>query len=253
MFRHSIRDTFSWKDACHWFLLSFLSGNVNVGGYLACNRFVSHVTGFATLAGVDAAHGRFDAAIGILSVPIFFLLGVMISASLIDRRDHRGQRPQYALVMGLVALCLFVAALAGHFELFGKFGGELRLKRDYFFLALLCMASGLQNAAVTTSSGSTIRTTHLTGLTTDLGIGLVKAFTFRKKHTVLTAEMRSNYTRIGTFLSFMAGSLVGAVLFLKVEYLGFLLPMSLALYAMGVAYATRPRAVSRVQGLPSLK
>ena len=57
---------------------------------------------------------------------------------------------------------------------FGEFGEPLRLKRDYLLLALLCTASGLQNAVVSSLSGSIIRTTHLTGTTTDLGIGLIR-------------------------------------------------------------------------------
>ena len=63
------------------------------------------------------------------------------------------------------ALSLVASACLGYFHFFGEFGEEVRLKRDYFFLALLCAASGLQNAAITTASGATVRTTHLTGLT----------------------------------------------------------------------------------------
>lgn len=223
----------------NWFLLSFLAGNVNAGGYLACARFVTHVTGFATLFGIDFANGDFDKAIGILSVPAFFLMGAMLSAYLIDRRFHRGHAPRYAFVMALVALCLVTAALVGHMKLFGEFGEPPRLKHDYFLLALLCMASGLQNAAITTSSGAAIRTTHLTGITTDLAIGLVRAGSLRDKADRYTREMRENWLRIGTIASFMVGSVVGVYTFQRSHYLGFLLPAAIAVYEFGIAVTHR--------------
>src|SRR3954466_681475 len=112
MFRHKIhhRRSLSWRTFFHWFLLSFLAGSVNMGGYMACHRFVSHVTGFATLFGADAAIGAWDRAFGILSVPLFFLIGVMVSASLVDRPFHTGRRPHYPAVMSLVCACLTLAA-----------------------------------------------------------------------------------------------------------------------------------------------
>lgn len=245
MFRHRLQAAVSWRTHFDWFLLSFIAGSVNAGGYLAAHRFVSHVTGFATLFGVDAAVGKWDQALGILSVPLFFLIGVMISAYLVDRRANRGQRPRYALVMSLVCLCLIVAAVGGYFNLFGRFGHDPRLSQDYFLLALLCAASGLQNAAVSTASGATVRTTHLTGLTTDLGTGLVRAF-FDKK--LYADEMKAIRLRLGTILSFALGSAVGAYCYFKFDYLGFLLPAGLA--AFTVFEARRPlRRLKRMKEL----
>jgi uncharacterized membrane protein YoaK (UPF0700 family) len=235
VFHHSVDQDYTFKTSFHWFMLAFLSGCVNAGGYLACHRFVSHVTGFATLAGIDLANRKYDAAVGILSVPAFFLGGVMISAWLVDREHHQGKRPHYAIVMGLVAACLATAALLGHFHFFGAFGADLKLKHDYFLLALLCMASGLQNATITTATGATVRTTHLTGITTDLGIGLIRLITPGMREKKLAREKKANRLRIGTICSFGLGSALSAGVFLHVGYLGFLIPAGLAFYAMGVA------------------
>lgn len=228
MFRHRFNKAVSWRTRFDWFLLSFLAGSVNAGGYLAAHRFVSHVTGFSTLFGVGAAQGHWDEAAGILSVPIYFLLGVMISAYLVDRRVHRGERPHYAMVMSLVCGCLMIAAFGGYFHYFGEFGSEPKLKKDYILLALLCAASGLQNAAISTASGATVRTTHLTGLTTDLGTGLVRAFSNPK---IYHTEMRACRLRMGTWMSFAFGSVIGAWAYLRFKYLGFFLPATLAAYS----------------------
>jgi len=167
-----------------------------------------------------------------LTVPLFFVMGVMLSAYLIDRRIKEGKKPRYQVVMGMVMGCLLLVAAAGYFQLFGTFGDALFLRRDFLFMALLCMASGLTNAAITTSTGAFVRVTHLTGVTTDLGIGVVRLLAMDPSHAEYRTEKMSNYYRAGTILSFTAGSFAGALLFLRVEYLGFLLPAAVAFYAM---------------------
>jgi uncharacterized membrane protein YoaK (UPF0700 family) len=127
--------------------------------------------------------------------------------------------------MTLVTTLLVTAAMGGTLGWFGTFGHEPALRQDYFLLALLCAASGLQNAAISTASGASVRTTHLTGITTDLGTGLVRAFYDRAHYA---AEMKASLLRVGTIVSFLLGSTAGAVVYLRFSYLGFLLPAGLA-------------------------
>ena len=231
MFNHRFDETPSRRVVLNWFLLSFNGGCINVGGFLATGRFVSHVTGFATLFGYDLASSQYEAALGILSVPIFFLLGAFIAGLLIDRPIHHGKKPHFDWVMGLSALCLFLAASGGNFFNVGNFGEALRLKQSYLLLVLLCLASGLQNAAITSSSGRSVRTTHLTGLTTDLGLGLARILTFNLGSESTRRELRSNYLRFGSIVSFIIGSAVGAWIFLRMGYKGFILSGLIASYA----------------------
>lgn len=248
MFAHRLEDAADVRVYGHWFLLSFLAGSVNAGGYLACHRFVSHVTGFATLAGIDWAAGRWHEMASMLTVPLYFLGGAMASAFLVDRRSRRGERPLYEVVMGLVAAALALAAAGGWFGLFGAFGFGVGAREDYFLLALLCGASGLQNAVLTSSSGATIRTTHLTGLTTDLGIGLVRAAGLPASDATRKRETRANGLRLGTIASFVLGSAIGALLFAKQGYLAFAMPAAIAAYATVVAGIEGARAVQSGQG-----
>jgi uncharacterized membrane protein YoaK (UPF0700 family) len=224
----------------HWFLLSFMAGNINAGGFLACGRFITHVTGSATLVGTELAYGKIGAGIGMLAVPIFFLFGVMISAYCIDQRLNTGERPRYPLVMGLVAGCLILVSLGGYLQLFGEFGEMVHLRKEILFMAVLSVASGLMNAAITTSSGAFVRITHLTGITTDLGIGIMRVFAMDPSHPGYRTEKMANFYRAGNFASFTVGAFFGATLFLRVTYLGFLLPAALALYAMWLAIGSEP-------------
>ncbi len=230
MFNHRLDETPGQRVVLHWFLLCFSGGCINAGGFLATGRFVSHVTGFATLFGVDAVNLELDKAIGILSVPVFFLLGAFVAGMLIDRPVSRGEHPHFDWVMSLGAACLLAAALGGMTLQFGGFG-EAGLKQNYILLALLCLASGLQNAAITSSSGRSVRTTHLTGLTTDLGLGLARLMAFDLKKEGFMKEARANWLRIGSIASFVVGSAFGAGFFVRFGYKGFLLPAAISAYA----------------------
>jgi uncharacterized membrane protein YoaK (UPF0700 family) len=165
----------------------------------------------------------------------------MISAYMVDHRYHRGRRPHYDWVMLLEFICLMAAALGGYFHLFGVFGEPLKLRVDFALLALLCLASGLQNAAITSATGSSVRTTHLTGITTDLGIGIVRAIALNGRGKAHRIEVRANWLRFGTIASFYLGAVVGAILFLRIQYLGFLLPATLSLFALQQAWLENRR------------
>jgi uncharacterized membrane protein YoaK (UPF0700 family) len=213
-----------------WFILAFQAGAINVAGFLACHRFVSHVTGFPTLLASELAKGDNDAAFNIMLVPIFFVIGSMLSGWLVDRRIERKKEPRYSLVFFLICVLLAIVTLAGQLGYFGKFGEPLLYKRDYILMATLCAISGIQNAVITTASGYRVRTTHLTGITTDFGIGLVKMITNRKNAEAFATEFRLNYYRLGTIISFTAGGIAGAYAFYSVAYVGFLIPLTTALF-----------------------
>lgn len=231
MFHHRLDQTPSLKIILHWFLLSFNAGCINAGGFLATGRFVSHVTGFATLFGVDLMNRRNEAAWGILSVPLFFLLGSFLAGMLIDRPIYRHKKPHFDYVMGLSALCLFLSAYGGELSHFGSYGGVMKLKEVYILLSLLCLACGLQNGAITSSSGSSIRTTHLTGLTTDLGLGFARLLTYQRRDEKYFKETRANHLRAGSIFSFIIGSAIGAWFFIHLGYRGFILSGLIASYA----------------------
>lgn len=238
MFKHKFTEPVRVSVQIHWFILAFLAGSLNAGGWMACHRFVSHVTGFATLAGVELFNGGTLAAFSILSIPAFFLGGVILSAFLIESQtDSRGRYRSYAWIMGLVALATGVVVIGGALEWFGPFGEPASLRYDYLLQALLCGACGLQNGVVTSSSGGTVRVTHLTGVTTDLGLGLVRAVVrLRSGEQTLPWEVKVNFFRACSITAFIFGSGIGAAAFYKFAYWGFLFPMAIAIYVTVVAY-----------------
>jgi len=220
-------------------MLAFLAGNINVGGFMACHRFVTHVTGFGTFAGIELANGHFIEALGMLAVPFFFLAGAIGSGWLVDGRISQNKMPRFDTVMALISLCLLLATAGGVSSYFGEFGSPAAIKHDFVLLGLLCFASGLQNAVITSSTGAVIRTTHLTGLTTDLGIGIARILRRNPDPMKHHHDVQNNWIRTELILSFVGGSVTGAFLYSHFEYRGFLLPSLIALYATRLVFRAR--------------
>lgn len=216
--------TYTPSNISVWMALAFQAGVLNIGGFMACHRFVSHVTGFATFFGAEVSASRYDYALGMLTVPFLFLCGAMISGILVDLRLRQKKKPKYYVVFGVMFLLILFVVVGGFNHLFGRFGEPLDHGRDYALLALLCLICGIQNATVSTVSRAVVRTTHLTGLTTDLGIGLVRVINKRGLDEI-TEDVRANWMRTGIILSFIFGSVVGGFLFREAGYRGFILPL----------------------------
>ncbi len=215
---------YSKSNIAVWMAMAFQAGLLNIGGFIACQRFVSHITGFSTFFGLEVAKARYDQALGMLLVPAFFLLGAMISGQLVDIRLKLHKKPKYYISFGVIFFLILAVLLGGVLGFFGGFAETSNIIHKYLLLGLLCLACGIQNGTITSVSRSVIRTTHLTGLTTDLGIGIIRVLNKRKLKTEIGDEMRANFMRLGIILSFGIGSVIGAFAFLDFEYFGFILP-----------------------------
>lgn len=195
---------------------------------MACHSFVSHVTGFATLFAYEFGRNDFRFASGMLLVPLFFLAGAMLSGLLIDLQIKLERKPRYYVVFGVLFALILMVVVGGFNGLFGRFGEPLEQSRDYTLLAALCLICGIQNGTITLVSRSVIRTTHLTGITTDLGIGLVRVFNRNLLRGKIDGEWKANGMRLGIILFFTGGSLAGVNLFGHWGFRGFLFPCAIS-------------------------
>lgn len=205
--------------------MAFQAGVLNIGGFMASQRFVSHITGFASFFAADTVEKNYSHALGMLVVPLFFLLGAMLSAQLVDIRLKLNLSPKYYISFGVIFFIIGTVYVAGRLNFFSPFGQPIEVSNNYVLLILLCFACGIQNATITTVSRSVVRTSHLTGLTTDLGIGLVRLLNRRKLGASAIAEdQQANLVRMGIIAFFVLGSLVGGWCFKIWNYEAFLLP-----------------------------
>lgn len=216
-----------------WFLLALQGGYINVGGFIAVHRFVSHVTGFGTWIGVEFVQKNYLDALGMVAVPTSFLVGAMVSAWFIERKRMRKKAPRYSAVFSLMIFIYLVITVFGSLKMLGVFGEPFNYGRDYVLLFMLTFVCGLQNAVISSASGAVVRTTHLTGVTTDLGIGLVRLWTDRQHFTKKdNKELFATFFRLGIIFSFVMGSVLGAFAFSYLAFLGFIIPLLISIFVL---------------------
>lgn len=176
------------------FCLAAIAGSVNAVGLLGFqHQAVSHLTGTSSLLGLTLVEGSLRDAGHLVLVLLAFVVGAVLSGALVERAVLRLERG-YAVAL-LVEAGLLVMAM-------------LSLRRGsttgHLFASMAC---GLQNGMVSTFSGATVRTTHVSGLFTDLG-------------TMLGERLRGHAfdpRRLTLYLiliaGFIGGSALGAGLF----------------------------------------
>jgi uncharacterized membrane protein YoaK (UPF0700 family) len=202
--------------------LAFVAGAANAGGFLAVGEYTSHVTGMVSTVADSLVLGHTEVVLTGLAMLVSFVLGAMATAILVNWGLQRQLHTAYGLPLLVEAVLLLV---------FGVFGGAMNYA-TYFFapmtVTLLCFIMGLQNAVITKISRAEIRTTHLTGLVTDMGIELGKMAYIN--HTNSASPVRANTSKLrlhGKLIgSFFTGAITGAMGF---KTLGFITTVPLAL------------------------
>ncbi|WP_425523170.1 YoaK family protein [Microvirga splendida] len=229
-------------------VLAFVAGAANAGGFLVVGQYTSHMSGIFSALADNLVLGASALVVAGLSGLVSFVAGAACSAILINWGRRRSRRDLYAR-----PLLLEAALLLG----FGLLGGLAHGASGFNPLAvlMLCFIMGLQNATVTKISGARIRTTHVTGMVTDVGIELGKLIYWSRdpiRSDILRVRAdRPKLRLLGLLLgSFFAGGVFGAFGF---ERWGFAtcLPLGLLLLLLAVPslahdWLNRRRALNKL-------
>lgn len=202
--------------------LACVAGAVNAGGYLAVSQFTSHMTGILSMIAEHLALGQAAPAAAGLAAFSAFLAGAATSAVLIHWAQRKRLHSEYALALLLESALLMIFGVLGHnLDAYaGSFAALTGL--------LLCFVMGLQNAIITKISDAEIRTTHMTGNATDLGIELGKLFYWNMEGTgqdKVAANREKLKIHAGLIASFVAGGVAGAIGFKRLGF-GVTLPLA---------------------------
>ncbi|WP_372824356.1 YoaK family protein [Polaromonas sp.] len=207
-------------------ILAFVAGAVNAGGFLAVHRYTSHMTGIVSSVADDLVIGSIGLALAGLVSLAAFLAGAITTTLLISWARRQGLRSSYALALLLV---------------FGLVGANLTSFTSLLVptaVLLLCFIMGLQNAIITKISNAEIRTTHMTGVITDLGLELGRLIYWNHSKKASGIQIvRANTNKLFIHASllglFFFGGIAGALAFKTVGFSA-TLPLALLLVAMAL-------------------
>ena len=243
-------------------LLPAIAGAVNASGFFAVGTYTSHMTGVVSRAGDELAQRHWWLATRALIFLGCFIFGAMVATALILYARKRDQ-PAFWRPLLLEAALLFCFA-----SISGGVGHPPHIN-SFTMTTLICFGMGVQNALVTKLSGARIRTTHLTGVTTDIGIELVKTFDrwrslasgraavdqLRRLADVGTdVEARHLRLHLRVLGCFLAGAIGGPALYLLVGHWSMLIPVvflcGLAAFDIRLGLGSKPAAESPLAAAP---
>lgn len=183
--------------------LSFVAGLINVCSLLSIHRFTTNVTGhFALFVDELLKTDYFMALVFFLYVLAFFL-GSLVSNFLVEIISRINDTYRYTIPVAIEATLLLIAGSA--YTFYEPSGPDI-------IAMTLLFSMGLQNSLVTRVSNSVVRTSHLTGLFTDLGIEVSQLFFIKNRHKRTKIKL-SIQLRLTIICFFFLGGLIGGAVY----------------------------------------
>ncbi|MBB4805666.1 uncharacterized membrane protein YoaK (UPF0700 family) [Chryseobacterium defluvii] len=202
MFRHKGKTRTYYHNLHIACLLSFVAGIVNVAGYLSVQTLTTNVTGHFAFFIDEIFSLRFWKGSIYFFYILFFFMGSFISNFITEIISRKNSQYIYVIPTLMESIILLSTGIWGSY--FIKYNPVL-------LSFLLLFAMGMQNSLVTTISNASVRTTHLTGLFTDLGIELSQLFFYKEeKRKRLLSSIR---LRVSIISFFFLGGITGGVLY----------------------------------------
>ena len=221
MFRHHGRARTHVHNRKLASVLSFVAGAVNVIGFIAIHRLTTNVTGHFAFFVAEVIDVRFHQSLIFLVYILAFLAGAFVSNTMVEFWGLR-DRNMFIAPVAFEGIILLVLAVVGE---------DLMVALPNVIAVGLLFAMGLQNALVTKISRAVVRTTHLTGLFTDLGIELSQLIFFRKeeqrKRLIATIQLR-----LLIIIFFFLGGVVAGLLYPHLQIRALILPVLLLTAAL---------------------
>lgn len=218
MFRHRDRGRTFVHNVQLAALLSIVAGVVNIVGVLSFKTLTTNVTGHFAFFSEELFSNNYGLAFLSIIYVISFFLGAFLANTTMEMTSRGPAHYSYMLPLSIEIFLLVLVAFS---------------PADYAVVlsCVLLMAMGLQNALVTKISGSVVRTTHLTGLFTDLGIELSQMI-FYKKSNERKRLKRAILLKAIIIGGFFCGGIIGALMYGWFDRRTLCLPIFILLVAL---------------------
>lgn len=195
-------------------LTAFSAGMVNVISVIVFFAFTSNVTGHYAILAQEIAKGNwYEASIALIWISLFFFGNFTSNMLIIHGNSRLGQHLAHALPVMLEIACLiFVGVYLQYFY-------TETLQETEILVGAMLFAMGLQNGLTASISNFSVKTTHLTGLTTDLGI-LFSMFT-KKEYRENETLVQKAQLLVVIMCCYMAGGIASGVVYYSIGYYTF--------------------------------
>jgi uncharacterized membrane protein YoaK (UPF0700 family) len=208
--------------------LAFIAGFVNTVSLSYFHVPVSHMTGAVTKLSIDMGSLNFSEFLNISYIVFGFLFGAIVSGLIIGVKNIRASG-EYSVILLIECASLLIA-----FFLFKS--------RENFSLFFVSISCGLQNSMASNYLGLAIRTTHMTGIVTDLGVLIGQSLKHKKIRAWKIAFLSS------ILAGFFMGGLAGFRLLNLIHFYAIFVPASMCLIGAVGFYFFRVRPAVKPAG-----
>ncbi|WP_071058338.1 YoaK family protein [Pelistega sp. MC2] len=190
--------------------LSFVAGAINAGGFLAVQQYTSHMSGIVSHMSDMIALGEVSLVLWGFGALLAFIAGSATTAVIINLMRHLHLQSEYALPIFIEACALMF------FGLLDGIRWEISWLWTSLTVATLCYIMGLQNAISTDISQYALRTTHVTGTVTDMGMEIGKMLYWNRasKKDINVPPVHANIKKLKLLVQvlflFFLGGIAGA-------------------------------------------
>ena len=224
MFRHKGKSRTWLHNLKLASLLSFVAGIVNVCGFFSVQKLTTNITGHFAFFADEVVKTNFSAALILITYILSFFMGAFLSNSLVEIVSRKNNHLRFANIVPIAVEILILLSIA----ILNP--STLHVNANLVSCALL-FSMGIQNALVTTISNSVVRTTHLTGMFTDLGIEISQLIFYRRPEQA--EKLKSSISlRFAIIAFFFLGCITGGYAFLLVGIRALLLAVACLIFGM---------------------
>ena len=181
--------------------LSLNSGFINSICIIAHGQGVTHVTGSLTYFGISLASNNTVMALNYFCIICCYMFGASITGYFTTTATPFALGFEYGLLFIIGGILLLIACI---FEYSYDDNND---NKSYLFVFFCAMGSGLQNGITTKYSNNVLRTTHMTGTATDIGLVLGKIAHAKND------EIWRLYVLVPSFITYFLGACFGASIF----------------------------------------
>lgn len=191
-------------------LTAFTAGMVNIASLLLFFAFTSNITGHYAILGAEIVKGNWYQVAVVFGWIFLFFFGGFVSNNIVINLNKRNSYLAHSLPILLEMMCLLAVGI------YGQYYYKETLTETEMLIALMLFAMGLQNGLTASISNFAVKTTHLTGATTELGV-LFSLFT--KEQYRKNKELRGKAKLLlCTSLSYLLGTLASGVTYFYLSY-----------------------------------
>ncbi len=206
-------------------LTAFTAGTINIASLLIFLSFTSNVTGHYAIFAAEISKGNWSQVAVVGGWIFLFFFGGFVSNFIVINFNRKSKYFAHAMPIVLEIVCLMFVGV------YGQLYYQQTLGETEALVALMLFATGLQNGLTASISNFSVKTTHLTGTTTDLGI-LFSMFTQKKfrSNPELTARAK---LLMSIMISYVMGAIFSGLTYYHLEFRVFYIISACLLVVIG--------------------